>query len=330
MKRMESPENLLQIENLRTSYHTINGVIKAIDSIDVKIPKQKAVGIVGESGCGKSTVAMTVMGLIPNPPGRIEEGQILYKGKDLVKLSEKEMMQIRGNEISMVFQDPLTFLNPVFKVGNQIKETILRHQPDKKKEVNKMIIELLNKVGIPAPEEVMHYYPHQLSGGMRQRILIAISLACNPTLVIMDEPTTALDVTIQRQIIELIKSLIEETDMSLMLITHDLGVVAEICDIVYVMYAGKILEHGEIYKLFDNPVHPYTKGLLESALSIDEFKKELVSLEGNVPDMINLPSGCRYHPRCPQKTSMCSIKEPPLSEIEPDHFARCWQKEDET
>lgn len=329
MKMTQSIDPLLKIKNLKTSYYTLSGVIKAIDHIDVEVPVQRAVGIVGESGCGKSTVAMTVMGLIPTPPGKIEEGEILYKGRDLLKLSNNEMMKIRGNEISMVFQDPLTFLNPVFKVGYQVKEAIIQHQPQNKNKADELIIEILKKVGIPAPNEVVNYYPHQLSGGMRQRILIAISLACNPSLVIMDEPTTALDVTIQRQIIELIKSLIKETDMSLLLITHDLGVVAEICDIVYVMYAGKVLEHGEIHKLFDNPVHPYTIGLLESALSIDEFKKELVSLEGNVPDMINLPSGCKYHPRCPSVKSECSIKEPPLREVEPEHFARCWSTGDE-
>jgi peptide/nickel transport system ATP-binding protein/oligopeptide transport system ATP-binding protein len=321
---IENNGTLLKIKNLKTSYHTISGVIKAIDGIDVEVPLQTAVGIVGESGCGKSTVAMTVMGLIPTPPGKIEDGEITYKEKDLLKLTEDEMTKVRGNEISMVFQDPLTFLNPVFKVGYQVKETIIKHQPQVKEKADELILDLLKKVGIPAPDEVVNYYPHQLSGGMRQRILIAISLACNPSLVIMDEPTTALDVTIQRQIIELIKSLIKETDMSLMLITHDLGVVAEICDIVYVMYAGRILEHGEIFRLFDNPIHPYTKGLLESALSIDEFKEELISLEGNVPDMINLPSGCKYHPRCPNVNSECTTNEPPLIEVESMHFARCW------
>jgi oligopeptide/dipeptide ABC transporter ATP-binding protein len=321
---MAEKDDTLRIKGLKTYYYISSGEVKALDGVDIRVPEQKAVGIVGESGCGKSTAAFTIMRLIPTPPGKIVDGEILYRGRDLIKMDEGEMGEVRGNEISMVFQDPLTFLNPVFTVGYQIKETILKHQPDKKGEADAMIIELLDRVGIPAPEEVVDYYPHQLSGGMRQRILIAIALACNPSLVIMDEPTTALDVTIQRQIIELIKELIDETKMSLILITHDLGVVAEICDLVYVMYAGKIMEHGEIFKLFDNPAHPYTRGLLESTLSIDQHKKELVSLQGNVPDMLNLPKGCRYYPRCPMAMDECREKEPPLVELEEEHFVRCW------
>jgi len=319
-------EKLLIMKNLKTYFYMSQGFVRAVDGVSIAIPKQKVVGLVGESGCGKSTTALSIMRLLSSPPSKIIDGEIFYKGNDLLILSNKELRKIRGREISMVFQDPLTFLNPVFKVGNQIRETIMEHHPDKKSEINKKVLELLECVGIADPLEVMEYYPHQLSGGMRQRIIIAIALSCNPSLVIMDEPTTSLDVTIQRQILELIKDLIEEFNMSIMLITHDLGIIAEICDFVYIMYAGRIVEHASVYTIFENAKHPYTIGMLKSALSIDEHKKELVGIDGNIPDMMNLPSGCKFHPRCIFTKDICIKEEPPLREFELGHYLRCWLK----
>ena len=316
---------LLQVENLRTYFHTSYGVVRAVDGVDISVPHRKAVGIVGESGCGKSATALSILRLIPDPPGRIEEGHVMYKGNDLLKLDEQEMRKVRGGEISIVFQDPLTFLNPVYKVGFQIGENIQEHNPEiKKANITTEVVDILRKVGIPSPSDVVDYYPHQLSGGMRQRVLIAMALACNPSLVIMDEPTTALDVTIQRQILELIKGIMSSMDMSLLLITHDLGIIAEICDMVYVMYAGKIVEHADVFTIFERPAHPYTIGLLESTLSIDEFKKELTTLKGSVPDLIDPPPGCKFHPRCEKAKDICRKEEPPLLEIEPGHEVRCW------
>jgi len=322
-------DHLLLVKNLKTYFYIRQGIVRAVDGIDLAIPRRKAVGLVGESGCGKSATALSIMRLLPSPPGKIVDGEVFYKGKDLLKFSEKGLRKIRGEEISMVFQDPLTFLNPVFTIGNQIRETILEHQSARvrKSEVKKKVVELLERVGIPAASDVVEYYPHQLSGGMRQRTLIAIALSCNPSLVIMDEPTTALDVTIQRQILELIKGLIEDFDMSLMLITHDLGVVAEICDFVYIMYAGRIVEQANVYTIFERAKHPYTIGLLNSALSIEEFKKKLVGLDGSVPDLMDPPPGCKFHPRCPLMKGVCSQEEPPLVQVEPGHAVRCWLAE---
>lgn len=315
---------LLSVKNLKTYFYMSQGQVKAVDGIDLSIPKQKAVGLVGESGCGKSATALSIVRLLPSPPSKILDGEILYKGNDLLKLSEKELRKIRGKEISIVFQDPMTFLNPVLKIGVQISETILEHQSVKKGDVKKKVVDLLEHIGIPAAPDVVEYYPHQLSGGMRQRVLIAMALSCNPSLVIMDEPTTALDVTIQRQILELIKGLIKDYDMSLMLITHDLGVVAEICDYIYIMYAGRIVEQADVYTIFEGAKHPYTKGLLASALSIEEHKKDLVGLDGNVPDLMNPPSGCKFHPRCNCVKDICREEEPPLTQLESGHFVRCW------
>lgn len=319
-----SVDPILIVENLKTHFHTTYGVVKAVDGVDLAVSRREAVGLVGESGCGKTATALSIMRLIPTPPGRIIDGKVLYKGADLLKLGEEGVRRIRGREISMVFQDPLTFLNPVFKVGYQIAETILEHQTEARDEVEEKVIEILTRVGIPAASKVVDYYPHQLSGGMRQRVLIAMALSCNPSLVIMDEPTTALDVTIQRQVLELIKKLISDFDMSMLLITHDLGVVAEICDYIYIMYAGKIVEQADIFSIFEGPRHPYTIGLLNSALSIDEFKKELIALEGAVPDLIDPPAGCRFHPRCALAKNICHEKEPPLLQVEDGHKVRCW------
>ena len=319
---------LLSVRNLKTYFYLSQGHVKAVDGIDLTIPRQKAVGLVGESGCGKSATALSIMRLLPSPPSKILDGKVLFKGKDLIKLSEKELREIRGKEISMVFQDPMTFLNPVLKIGDQIGETILEHQPVKKADVKEKVVELLEHVGIPGARDVVDYYPHQLSGGMRQRVLIAMALSCNPSLVIMDEPTTALDVTIQRQILELIKDLIKDYDMSLMLITHDLGVVAEICDYIYIMYAGRILEQADVYTIFEAAKHPYTRGLLASALSIEEHREKLVGLDGSVPDLMAPPPGCKFHPRCSHAKDACRAEEPPLMELESGHFVRCWLEGD--
>jgi oligopeptide/dipeptide ABC transporter ATP-binding protein len=315
---------LLKVKNLKMYFYLSQGQVKAVDDIDLTVSKKSAVGLVGESGCGKTATALSIVRLLPSPPSKILEGKVLFKGSDLLKLSEKELRKIRGKEISIVFQDPMTFLNPVLKVSDQIGETIREHQVIRKRDVKNKIIELLDHVGIPGASDVIDYYPHQLSGGMRQRVLIAMALSCNPSLVIMDEPTTALDVTIQRQILELIKGLIKDYDMSLLLITHDLGVVAEICDYIYIMYAGRIVEQADVYTIFESAKHPYTIGLLSSALSIEEHKKELIGLDGNVPDLINPPLGCKFHPRCSYIKETCREEEPPLTEIKPGHYVRCW------
>lgn len=317
--------DLLTVQELKTYFYTSYGVVKAVDGVNLKVQKQEAIGVVGESGSGKSVTALSIMKLVPSPPGKIINGKILYKGEDILGISERDMTAIRGKEISMVFQDPLTYLNPVLRIDDQIAEAIIIHQGKTKKEASDEVIDVLKRVNIPSPEEVAKSYPHQLSGGMRQRVLIAIAISCNPSLLIADEPTTALDVTIQAQILELIKELRQELDTSLMLITHDLGIVAEVCDRVYVMYAGQIVEQADIYQLFEDPKHPYTSGLLKSALSIDQFRKELFILEGNVPSLIDPPSGCRFHPRCSQVMPICKQNQPPLThEVNSGRTVACW------
>lgn len=298
--------------------------MKAVDGVNLEVCANQAVGIVGESGCGKTVTALSIMGLVPDPPGKVVGGTVLFKGKDLLRIDTEELYNIRGKEISMVFQDPLTFLNPVLRIGDQVGEVLRGHQNLSRKNVTERVIELLDLVRIPSAATVVDYYPHQLSGGMRQRVLIAMALACNPSLLIADEPTTALDVSVQRQILTLIKDIRKRLGTALLLITHDLGIVAEICDIVYVMYAGQVVEHANVFTLFESPLHPYTIGLLRSALSIDMMKKELVTLEGNVPDLVNPPSGCRFHPRCEHAKSVCKEKCPRLVEVQPTHFVRCW------
>jgi peptide/nickel transport system ATP-binding protein len=312
---------LLEIRDLVTEFRTERGVLRAVDSISFEIPKAKTLGVVGESGCGKSVTALSIMRLIPDPPGRIAGGTIRYKGKDVLELSEAEMRQIRGNNISMIFQEPMTSLNPVFTVGDQVAEAVRLHQGKGRREALEVAVEMFRLVGIPSPEDRVHNYPHQMSGGMRQRVMIAMALACRPDLLIADEPTTALDVTIQAQILDLLRKLQEEIHMSIMLITHDLGVVAETCDEVIVMYAGRVVERASTLDLFDNPRHHYTAGLLRSVPSYDdtelaptsdEPRQRLEEIPGMVPSLLELPVGCKFQDRCPAVQEQCRESEPEL------------------
>lgn len=316
-------EPVLTVRDLKMHFFTYDGVVKAVDGVNLEIGKGEVIGLVGESGCGKSMTAFSIVRLVPSP-GRILGGEVVFRGKKLLELTEREMRNIRGKEISMIFQDPLTYLNPIMKIGDQIAENILLHQGFKKKEANRKVIEALEMVRLPTPAKIAKYYPHQLSGGMRQRVMIAMAISCNPSLLIADEPTTFLDVTVQAQILNLIRDLTKKLRISLIMITHDLGIVAEICDRVYIMYAGKIVEQADVLSLYEDCKHPYTVGLLESALSIDEFKEKLESIKGTVPELINPPSGCRFHPRCEQRKAICSQKEPPLIEIDQAHTISCW------
>jgi oligopeptide/dipeptide ABC transporter ATP-binding protein len=317
--------DLLQVRNLQTSFFTPEGEVRAIDGVSFEIGEGKTLGLVGESGCGKSVTSLSIMRLIPSPPGKIVGGEILYRGRDLLKLNNEEMRKIRGNEISMIFQEPMTSLNPVFTVGNQIGEAIKLHQGLGKKETRAKTIEMLRLVKIADPESRVDAYPHQLSGGMRQRVMIAMALSCNPSLLIADEPTTALDVTIQAQILELIKELQQKIGgMALLLITHDLGVVAEQADEVAIMYAGKIVERSNTRAIFNHPFHPYTVGLLNSLPgATGQKKKRLDAIPGVVPNPLNLPSGCRFRDRCPRAADLCAQTEPELVEKEPGHTVAC-------
>ncbi|MGZ3696699.1 MAG: ABC transporter ATP-binding protein [Bdellovibrionota bacterium] len=326
-------EKILEVKNLQTSFFTEEGEVRAVDDVSFNVYKGKTLGIVGESGCGKSVTSLSIMRLIPNPPGKTVGGQILYKGQDLLKLDLARMRAIRGNEISMIFQEPMTSLNPVFTIGNQIVEAILLHQDLSKKAALEKSIDMLKLVGIPAPEKRVHDYPHQLSGGMRQRVMIAMALSCNPQILIADEPTTALDVTIQAQILDLLRSLQEKVGMALILITHDLGVVAEVADEVAVMYAGRVVEQGTVGEIFANPKMPYTRGLLNSipTLSKDPTgkvkKKRLETIPGIVPNLLHLPKGCRFQERCTFAIDACREQEPGLRVIresaEMPHAIRC-------
>lgn len=296
--------------------------MKAVDGINLKVDKGESVGLVGESGCGKSTVAYSILRLLPSA-AQIVGGSILFKEIDLLKISEEEMRNIRGKEVSMIFQDPMSYLNPIMKIEDQIGEAILKETPSKKDRKDK-VEEALRRVGMPSPSDIGQCYPLQLSGGMQQRALIALALISTPSLLIADEPTTALDMSIQAQILILLKKITDELDMSLLLITHDLGIISELCDKVYVMYAGKIVESADCYTLFDEPMHPYTIGLLSSALSIDEFKEELVTIGGSVPDLTNPPSGCTFHPRCKYVKDICRKEKPIAHDLSNDHIVYCW------
>ncbi|MET3195484.1 ABC transporter ATP-binding protein [Bacillus sp. OAE603] len=321
-------ETIVSVENLKTYFYTEDGVVPAIDGVSFEIRKGETLAIVGESGSGKSVTSLSIMGLIPSPPGRIEAGDIHFHNESLLDKTEKEMRQIRGNQISMIFQEPMTSLNPVYKIGDQIMESIILHQKLTKNEAKKEVIRLLNLVGIPEPERRLNQYPHELSGGMRQRVMIAIALACNPEVLIADEPTTALDVTIQNQILALMKKLKKETNMSIMLITHDLGVVAEMADRVVVMYSGQVVEQGDIFTIFENPKHPYTEGLLRSMPSVEKRSGKLYAIDGVVPNPLNLPKGCRFAPRCEYATALCHEEMPEIQSISDDEVVRCWKYTD--
>ena len=322
-------ENLLELRGIKTYFHTDDGVIKAVDGVDIDIKKNEILGLVGESGCGKSVTSLTTMQLV-GPPGKIMEGEIIFQGRDLRKLSEGELNGIRGNDMAMIFQEPGTALNPVQKVGAQIAEVIRRHLDLNKQESWARAVELLDDVKIPDAEQRAHAYPHELSGGMAQRVMIAMALACDPVLLIADEPTTALDVTIQAQILSLVSDLRERTDTAVLLITHDLGIVADSCDRVAVMYAGNIVEQATTDDIFHDPKHPYTQGLLKSIPVIGERTERLDVIPGVVPSLIDLPSGCKFAPRCRQREehemSICTEVDPELKTVSDDagHLVRCW------
>ena len=326
-----SDQTVLEIKNLRTYFFTYEGVAKAVDGVSYQLAQGEPLGVVGESGCGKSVTALSVLRLIPMPPGRVVGGEILFKGQNLLTLPEDEMRRIRGNRISMIFQEPMTSLNPVFTVGNQIQETFKLHQGLSPNESLEKTVEMLTFVNIPTPDKCVKRYPHELSGGMRQRVMIAMALACNPEILIADEPTTALDVTIQAQILDLMTKLKEELGMAIILITHNLGVIAETVKRVIVMYAGKIVEEAKTKTLFENPQHPYTMGLLKSIPRLgDKFrygKVRLNEIPGVVPSLYELPSGCKFSTRCPSVIGLCREKEPELSEIGEGHYCSCWLTE---
>jgi oligopeptide/dipeptide ABC transporter ATP-binding protein len=321
-------ERLVEVRNLRTHFFTEDGVVPAVDGVSLYINRGETLGVVGESGCGKSVTSLSIMRLIPNPPGKIVEGEIIFEGEDLLKKTEPAMRKIRGNDISMIFQEPMTSLNPVYTIGDQIAEAIELHQGLSHKEAIDKAIEMLRLVGIPVPERRVHEYPHQLSGGMRQRVMIAMALSCNPKLLVADEPTTALDVTIQAQILELMKKLKKELGMAIMLITHDLGVVAEMAERVVVMYGGKVVEEADVVSIFTHPLHPYTEGLLRSIPRLDTQLGKLHVIEGVVPNPLHLPVGCRFNPRCPYVIDKCKETQPPLEEIVPGRLVACFIAKD--
>ena len=329
---MKKLDELLKVEDLHTYFYTYEGVVKAVDGVSFDIRKGEVFGLVGETGCGKSVTALSIIGLI-DEPGRIEKGKIIFKGKNLLEMNEEEKRKIRGRGISMIFQEPMTALNPAYTIGDQILEILLLHKHGianikrasrelKEKEI-KDVIDMLKLVRMPDPERTIHSYPHELSGGMRQRAMIAMMLATQPSLLIADEPTTALDVTVQAQILNILLDMREKLGISILLITHDLSVIAEVCDRVGVMYAGNIVEIGDVYTIFKKPVHPYTRGLMQAIPSIAEKKEELKYIKGSVPNLIYPPSGCRFHPRCEYAKDICKKEKPKLIEIEPGHFVAC-------
>jgi len=314
---------LLEVQSLSTHFFAEEGVVRAVENVSLEINPGEILSLVGESGCGKSVTGLSILKLIPSPPGRIVSGEILFDGRNLLRLEEKEMERVRGNEISMIFQEPMTSLNPVFTIGDQIMEAILLHQGLDKTEARRRAIEMLDRVQIPSPETRIDAYPHQLSGGMRQRAMIAMALSCQPKLLIADEPTTALDVTIQAQVLQLLKEIQREMGMAVLLITHDLGVVSEIADRVAVMYAGRLVEYVSIQGIFGQMRHPYTKGLLDSIPQLDAKRRRLHAIPGQVPNPVDLPVGCKFHPRCDLMVEACKKEEPPLFQVDGDHFSRC-------
>ncbi|MEE9276302.1 MAG: ABC transporter ATP-binding protein [bacterium] len=323
-------EVILELRDLKTHFHTPEGVVRAVDGVSYSLHAGETLGVVGESGCGKTVTALSILRLVPQPPGRIFGGGIHFEGKDITQLPAKELRKVRGNKISMIFQEPMTSLNPVFTIGFQIAEALMLHQGMTRKEAMGKAAEMLHLVGIPLPQQRVKEYPHQLSGGMRQRAMIAMALSCNPRILLADEPTTALDVTIQAQILDLMMKLREELGTAIILITHDLGLVAETCDRVIVMYAGKVVEEAPVEEIFGNPLHPYTIGLLNSIpklrLSADggEGKVRLQEIPGMVPGLHRLPTGCSFNPRCPKVFDRCRQEEAGLLEVEPNHFVRCF------
>ena len=317
-------EKVLEVKNLKTYFYTDEGEIPAVDGVDFSLERGETLAIVGESGCGKSVTSLSILRLIATPPGKIVDGEILYNGRDLLKLSEKEMRSVRGNDISMIFQEPMTSLNPVFTVGKQIMESLIYHQNMTKEQARERAIEMLRLVDIPNPEKCINNYPHNLSGGMRQRVMIAMARACNPKVLIADEPTTALDVTIQAQILKLMAELQKKTETGIILITHDLGIVAQIARNVMVMYAGEAVEYADVRSIFKDPRHPYTIGLLKSIPSIHETQDELYTIKGMVPSPKNLPKGCLFAPRCEYATERCLQERPPLVDIGEGRKLRCW------
>ena len=326
---MENNNNVLEIRGLNSYFFTEKGVAPAVDGLDLDIPKGKIIGLVGESGCGKSMTAKSIMGLLKYP-GRVAGGSIRFEDQDLTRLSDKELRKICGNDISMIFQEPMTSLNPVLKVGRQVRETLLVHNPAMSKaEAKQRVVEMFQRVGIPEAEKRYDCYPHELSGGLRQRVMIAMAMVCKPKLLIADEPTTALDVTIEAQILCLMKELRDETGMSVLIITHNMGVVAEICDYVYVMYAGKIMEQAETFELFDHTMHPYTRGLLDSIPRIGQNAERLHTIPGVVPNLLHLPQGCPFSNRCEYATDHCRTEKAQLHPVAPDHQVRCFRCEEE-
>ncbi len=317
--------NVLTIEDLRVSFDTYAGEVQAVRGVSYSVNEGEVLAVVGESGCGKSVTAQTIMKLNPMPPARIKSGSIMLNGRDIVPLSEKEMQDIRGREVAMIFQDPMTCLNPTMKIGTQLTESLIKHQHMSKKEASERAVELLKLVQIPSPEERIKQYPHEFSGGMRQRVMIAMALACKPKLLIADEPTTALDVTIQAQIIDLLRDIKDQTGTAIVLITHDLGVVANLAQNVVVMYSGRIMERGSVDQIFYNPSHPYTIGLLESLPDVEKKRSErLASIPGTPPNLLDPPQGCEFAARCTHCMQVCKEKPAPYFEITPGHEASCW------
>lgn len=319
-----SDTTTLQVKNLKTVFNTDKGEVIAIDDVSFSIMDGEILGLVGESGSGKSVTSLSIMQLIPNPPGKITEGEIIFKGENLLGKSKEEMRKIRGNGISMIFQEPMTSLNPVYTIGNQLTEAFTVHSKISKKEALNKSIDLLGLVGIPFPEKRMSSYPHQFSGGMRQRVMIAMALAGNPQLLIADEPTTALDVTIQAQILDLIREINKKFNTSVLLVTHDMGVVAQMCDRVCVMYAGKIMEEADTVSIFEKPTHPYTEALLKSIPTLDENNERLNTIEGTIPNPFKMPKGCRFAPRCKYATGKCQEQEPVKTEVSRTQSVYCW------
>lgn len=318
-------QKVLEVKNLKTHFFTKEGVSKAVDGVSFYLNKGETIGVVGESGCGKSMTSLSILNLIPSPPGEIVDGEILLHGKNIVGLSQEELRKIRGKKISMIFQEPMTSLNPVLTVGEQIAETIRLHEKLPRKQAWDKAVEMLRIVGIPSPEKRAKQEPYQLSGGMRQRVMIAMALACSPDVLIADEPTTALDVTIQAQILEILKDLQQKMGMSIIFITHDLGVVSEMCDKVAVMYAGQVIEEGVTEQLFEEPLHPYTRGLIDSLPKLYEEQDELQTIEGSVPSPYHYPEGCRYADRCPFARELCRAAQPELIEMAEGRKVRCYQ-----